>query len=99
MNSAVRSFRSTMLRSTVLAFALCAGGCSTLESVGDSIFGSSADAKRVPGQRISLMPRGQDAVVQDPAFAGMAVGVPAAGREADPGRLAWLADMVVDRHH
>lgn len=78
MNLAVRSFRSTMLRSTVLALALTAGGCSTLESVGDSLFGSSEDAKRVPGQRVSLMPRGQDLLTQDPAFAGMAVGIPQA---------------------
>lgn len=76
MNSAYRPLRLNLLRSAGLAVALVLGGCSTLDSVSDSLFGS-APKPRIPGERISLMPRGQDGLGQDPAFAGMAVPVPA----------------------
>ncbi len=76
MNPAYRLLRLNLLRSAGLAAALVLGGCSTIDSVSDSIFGSKP-AARIPGERISLMPRGQDSLGQDPAFAGMAVPVPA----------------------
>ena len=76
MNSANRSFRQSLLHAAGLAVVLTLGGCSTIDSVTESIFGEKT-VSRVPGERISLMPRGQDALGQDPAFAGMAVPVPA----------------------
>ncbi|BCW89691.1 Outer membrane protein assembly factor BamB [Alphaproteobacteria bacterium SO-S41] len=76
MKLAVSSLRMTLARSTVLAIAFGLAGCSTLDSIGD-LFGSSEKAK-VPGQRISLMPRGGDSLAQDQAFVGKAVGIPAA---------------------
>ncbi|MFT3809027.1 MAG: PQQ-binding-like beta-propeller repeat protein [Micropepsaceae bacterium] len=76
MNSANRSLRLNLIRTAALAAALALGGCSTINSVTESIFGAKTEA-RVPGERISLMPRGQDALVQDPVFAGKAVPLPA----------------------
>ena len=76
MNPASRSHRLNLLRTASLTVALALGGCSTIESVSDSIFGAKTVA-RVPGERISLLPRGQDALAQDPAYAGMAVPLPA----------------------
>jgi len=76
MNPAVRSSRLNLLRTAGLVCVFALGACSTIDSVSDSIFGKKV-AARVPGERISLMPRGQDALGQDPAFAGMAVAIPA----------------------
>lgn len=76
MNPAVRSPRHMLLRTAALTCILALGACSTVESVTESIFGKKTEA-RVPGERISLMPRGQDSLAQDPAFAGMAVAIPA----------------------
>lgn len=77
MKPAVRSLRLTLVRSAGLACLLALGACSTVESITESIFGEK-EVTRVPGQRISLMPRGQESLAQDPAFAGMAVPIPAA---------------------
>jgi outer membrane protein assembly factor BamB len=77
MKPADSSFRTMLARSTVLAIALGLGACSTIDSLTDSIF-SSPDKDRVPGARISLMPRGTDNLSQDRAFVGKAVGIPAA---------------------
>ncbi len=77
MKPALRSRRLNLLRMAGLTCLISLGGCSTIESVTTSIFGEK-EVSRVPGERISLMPRGQDSLAQDPAFAGMAVGIPAA---------------------
>lgn len=76
MKPVIRSHRLNLLRAAGLAALVVLGGCSTIEDVTTSIFGEK-EVKRVPGQRISLMPRGRDALSQDPAFVGMAVPVPA----------------------
>ena len=55
MKAAVSSFRTMLVRSAALACGLGLAGCSTLDSIGD-LFGSS-ERDRVPGQRVSLMPR------------------------------------------
>lgn len=75
MKPALRSHPLTLLRVAGLASVLVLGGCSTISSISDSIFGKK-EAVRVPGERISLMPRGQDSLGQDAAFVGMAVPVP-----------------------
>lgn len=76
MKPALRSYRLNLLRAAGLAGLLALGACSTVDSITTSIFGEK-EVARVPGQRISLMPRGQDSLEQDPAFTGMAVGIPA----------------------
>lgn len=82
-----------MMRSVILsrvrsalpaaAIALSLGACSTLESMSDSIFGSSDNEKRVPGERIALMPRGQDVLGTDMSFAGKAIVIPGAQHVAE----------------
>lgn len=78
----MRSVRFSRLRAaaSVLALATALGACSQIESLSDSIFGSSDNEKRVPGERIALMPRGADVLGQDAAFAGKAIVIPGAQR-------------------
>lgn len=76
MKPAVRSKAALAARSVSLAALLILGGCSTLDSITDSIFGGSSDKDRVQGTRIALMPRAQDVLAPDPAFAGRGVVIP-----------------------
>ncbi len=68
--------------------------CSTLERVSDSIFGSGSD-KRVPGQRVALMARNNDVLVQDPAYAGMGVTVPGPTRVSAWAQPGGVSENVV----
>jgi outer membrane protein assembly factor BamB len=65
-----------LVRAATMSLLLGLGACSTLDSVTDSLFGASTDKERVPGERISLMPRGQDVIGPDAAFVGQAAGIP-----------------------
>lgn len=71
----LRFSRPAATRLGTLALVLGLGACSTIDSVTDSLFGPEEKA-RVPGERISLMPRGQDVIGQDPAYVGRGVAVP-----------------------
>jgi outer membrane protein assembly factor BamB len=82
-----------MMRSVILsrmraaapaaAMALALGACAQIESISDSLFGGGDNEKRVPGERIALMPRGQDVLGTDAAFAGKAIVIPGAQRMGD----------------
>lgn len=82
-----------MMRSVILSrvraaapvalMALALGACQQLESMTDGLFGSGDNEKRVPGERIALMPRGQDVLGTDTAFAGKAIVIPGAQHIAE----------------
>lgn len=80
MPLATGSLRRFLLSAVPLAGALGLAGCSTLDTIGGWFGGK--DEERVPGERISLMPRGRDVIAQDAAFVGKGVVIPGPSRVA-----------------
>lgn len=80
MTSATGYLRRSVLGATLLAGLAGLSGCSTIDDIG-GWFGSKKD-ERLPGARISLMPKGREVIAQDPSFVGKGAVIPGPVRVA-----------------